>query len=143
LGRLFTGVWRDWTRLPLALYGCLPLMMRLLFDEVRWPHGAIFLIMTSLFLSAGAVAHMRSTSTVQRMLSLLAGLTAAWLVGSLGLAAYWTVPREPHWRPPATWSEATLPMAFGWAIVVAILLAPVVLSLLQRLVPPGARPSHG
>jgi hypothetical protein len=135
LGRLFLGVWHDWTRLSLALYGCLPLLMWFFFDEVHWPHGAIFLVMTSLLLTAGAVAYMRSTSTRHRALSLLAGLTVAWLTGSLGLATYWTVPRDPYWRPPATWSEATLPMAFGWAVVVAILLAPVILSLMHRLVP--------
>ena len=136
MGRLFLGAWRDWTRLSLALYGCLSFVMWILFDEVHWSYAAPFLVMTSLLLSAGALAHMRSESTMRRVLSLLAGLTAAWLVGSAGLTAYWTVPREPTWRPVASWSETTLPMAFGWAIVVAILLVPALLGLLQRAVPP-------
>jgi hypothetical protein len=136
LGRLFIGAWRDWTRLSLALYGCLPFVMWLFFDEVRQPYPIPFLTATSLFLAAGALAYMRSRTAMHRMLSLLAGLTAAWLISSVGLVAYWTVRREPYWRIPPSWSEATLPMVYAWVVVVAILLVPVILSLLRRVAHP-------
>jgi hypothetical protein len=133
LTRLFTGLWCDWTRLSLALYGTLSFVIWVLFDEVHDPYCASFLIVTSLILSAGALAYMRSRTTVRRVLSLVGGLTASWLVSTVGLSAYWHGPRVPG-RAPFHWSGTAVPMAFAWAVVTAILLMPVVLGLLHRVV---------
>ena len=117
------------------MYGVLPFVMCILFDEVHQPYPVPFLIVTSLFLAAGALAYMRSETTVRRLLSLLAGLTASWLVSGVALATYWHGPRVPD-RAPFHWSETAVGMAYGWVMVVAILLVPVILSLLQRAVHP-------
>jgi len=135
LAGLFTGVWRDWTCLSLAVYGVLPFAIWILFDEVHDPYHAIFLIVSSLLLAAGAAAALRSETTSRRMLSLLAGLTASWLVSTVALAAYWHGPRVPG-HAPFHWSETAVPMAIAWAVVVAILFVPVILSLLQRVTRP-------
>jgi hypothetical protein len=134
LARLLAGIWRDWTRLSLALYGTLPFVIWILFDEVHSPYRLPFLIVTSLALAAGALAHMRSTTPGRRMASLLAGLTVAWLVGTAGLSAYWHGFRVPGYAP-LHWSETALPMALAGLVVAAILLVPAVFHLLRRVVP--------
>ena len=94
----------------------------------RWPDVAAVASVAVLTFGL-AVWMMQNTAKGAAILPYLIFLPA-------GLTAYWTVPREPTWRPVASWSETTLPMAFGWAIVVAILLVPALLGLLQRAVPP-------
>jgi len=139
LARLFTGAWRDWTRLSFALYGGLPLALWVLFDEVHRPHPAPYLIVASLCLAAGALAYMRGGTDAGRLLALLAGLTASWLVSTVGLAAYWhgrLVGRGDH--PLDWWSDAARPMAYAWVVVALILLLPLLLGLLRRAV----RPRH-
>ncbi|MGD8793230.1 MAG: hypothetical protein PVF47_11825, partial [Anaerolineae bacterium] len=128
LVRLLAGIWRDWTCLSLALYGTLPFVIWILFDEVHTPYRLPFLIATSLALAAGALAHMQSTTAVRRMASLLAGLTVAWLIGTAGLSAYWHGFRVPGYAP-LHWSETALPMALGGLVVAAILLVPAVFHL--------------
>jgi len=135
LARLCTGAWRDWTRLSLVVYGTLPFVTWMLFDEVHAPYRAVFSILSALLLAAGAVTYLRSETTRNRMLSLVAGLTASWLATTAGLAAYWNGPRVPG-RPPFHWSDTLVPMAIAWAVVAAVLLVPATLSLLQRLARP-------
>ena len=134
LARLFTGIWRDPTRLSLALYGALPFFLWLLFDEVHPPFPVPFLVASALFLAAGAGAYVRAGTSTGRMLALLAGLSVAWLVSTAGLAAYWHGPRVPG-RPPFYWADNVVPMAIAWVVVAAVLLLPLGLSVLQRLVP--------
>ena len=139
LARLFTGAWRDWTRLSFALYGGLPLALWGLFDEVHRPHPVPYLILASLCLAAGALAYMRSGTDAGRLLSLLAGLTSSWLVSTVGLATYWhgrLVGRGDY--PLDWWSDTARPMAYGWVVVALILLLPLLLGLLRRAV----RPRH-
>lgn len=130
--RFVTGAWCDWTRFSFALYGPLPLVMWLLFDEVHPPYPAPYLALSALFLAAGAVAYMRSTTPLKRALSLLAGLTATWLVCTVGLAAYWHGRQVSRMATPFHWWGTAVPMAFAWAVVALVMLAPVMLALLQR-----------
>lgn len=131
LARLFAGAWRDPTRLSLVVYGTLPLVIWVLFDEVHDPYRSSFEIVIAFLLAAGAVAYVRSETTGQRILSLLAGLTVSWIVSTAGLAAYWNGPRVPG-HAPFHWFDSVVPMVLAWAVVAAILLAPASLSLLQQ-----------
>ena len=131
LARLFTGAWRDWSRLSFALYGFLPLALWILYDEVHGPYPAPFLIVASLYLAAGAVAYCRSSTPPARAPSLLAGLTTSWLTITVALSAYWHGPRVPG-RGPFHWSETAVPIALAWVVRVLILLTPLLLGLLRR-----------
>lgn len=131
LARLFTTAWRDWSRLSLALYGTLPLVLWILFGEVHAPYPAPFLAVNALCLAAGAVGQMRSKSAVGAMLSLLAGLTVSWLVTTVALAVYWHGKTLVPGLPAGHWSDSLLPMAIAWLVVAAVLLLPAFLDLLR------------
>lgn len=138
--RFVTRAWHDWTLLSLSLYGGLPLLIWLCFDEVHGPLPAGFQVATSLFLAAGAVAYMRSSAGLGRALSLLAGLSAAWLLTTAGVSAYWHGFHRPYASEPYHWSDNAVPMLVAWPVVALLLLAPVILGLLRRGVQ-WARPS--
>jgi hypothetical protein len=130
LGRILGGTWRDATRLSLALYGTLPLVAGILFDEVRAPYPAPFLALSTIGLAAGALAHMRASATLPRMAALLAGLTASWLVITPALALYWHGRRVGVGAPPLHWTETVMPMALAWIMVSAALLLPALVGWL-------------
>lgn len=119
-----------------ALYGILPRALFITFDEVHRPYPAPFLSLASLCLGGGALAYMRSDTEAHLMLSLLGGLTASWLVSTVGLAAYWHGRQPQQMSAPFHWWGTASPMAMAWVVVAAILLMPVLLSLLRRAVRP-------
>lgn len=133
--RFFAGIWHDWTRLSFALYGTLPFVLWVLFDEVQPTYRLPFLVVTTLCLTGGALTFMRAPTTARRTLSLLAGLTASWLVSTVALSAYWHGPRVPG-HAPFNWPATAVPMAAAGVVVAAFLLVPVVLGLLKRWVQP-------
>ena len=135
LGRLVQDAWRDWTRLSFALYGVLPWLIWILFDEVDRSYYAPFVIVSSLFLALGALATMQARTASGRTLAMLSGLTASWLLSTWALAGYWRSPKVPGY-PPFHWSDSIGPMAVAWVFVVAILLLPALLGLLRRTMRP-------
>lgn len=134
LGGLFTGVWRDWTRLSLALYGALPLPMWAVTDEVHSRFLVPMLLVIGLCLAAGAAVHMRSRTGVSRLLALLGGLALPWLLSSIALAFYWTSTQESWAAGPVSWTEMALPMLAAGAVLLVILAAPALLVVLRRRV---------
>ena len=131
LGRFFTGIWRDWTCLSFALYGTSPFVIWTLFDEVHLPYRLPFLVVSALCLTGGALVFMRAPTPARRALSLLAGLSAAWLISTAALSAYWNGPRVPG-LAPFTWWRTALPMAVAGVVALALLLTPAALGLLRR-----------
>jgi len=123
LGRLFRGIWRDGDRLSLALYGVLPWVIWGGFGEVHNPYSVCFLVVSSLFLAAGAYVHMRSSTAVRRLLALPSGLTASWLLNTVVLTVYW------H-----GWKELRMaaPMVLAWLIMAMALVLPGLAVLVRR-----------
>lgn len=117
---LYQGVWHDWTRLSFGVYGVMPLMLVIAFDDVTPTFRAPYLVASTVVLTAGALAYVRSARTSQRTLALLIGMTLAWGVTTAGVATFWHA---------ATWD-----MLRHWVVLAALILAPVLLGLLRRSV---------
>jgi hypothetical protein len=133
LFRLVMGVWQDWTRLSFGLYGIMPLVVILSFDEVNRRYQLPFLLVLTLVLAGGALAYMRSARTWRRALALLIGLTLSWAVTTVGTAIYWDGRLEPWMRgEPDHWYEIVGRSAIAGTVLVALLLAPALLGLLRR-----------
>ncbi len=132
LRQLPAGVWHDWTRLSFGLYGCLPLIVWLLFDEVTAPYPAPYLAASAVVLAGGALAYVRSARTPQRALALLMGMTLAWGVTTVGVAIYWDGRLMPWMTEPFHWYEQVQPMVITWVVLAALMFAPALLSLFRR-----------
>ena len=131
--QLVTGIWHDWTRLSFGLYGIMPMVVYVGFDEVSAPYTAPCLAASAVILTVGALAYMRSTRTPQRALALLMGMTLALGVGTAANAIYWDGRLEPWMRgEPDRWYEIVGRNAIGGAVLVALMFVPALLSLLRR-----------
>jgi len=132
LRQLVEGMWHDWTRLSFGLYGCLPLVVWLSFDEVTVPYAAPYLAASAVILAVGALAYVRSVRTPQRALALLMAMTLAWGVTTVGMAIYWHG-RQEHWMTePGHWYGVVQGMVIAWGVLAGLTFAPALLSLLRR-----------
>jgi hypothetical protein len=132
--QLVTGIWRDWTQLSFGLYGVMPLLVFLRFDEVIKPYPAPFLAVTTIVLASGALAYMRSAKTWQRALALLLSMTVAGAVATVASSIYW------HWRDeyempwPSHGFETVRQMFAPLGFLMVVMFAPALLGLLRRAV---------
>ena len=129
--QLVTRVWQDWTRLSFGLYGIMPLVVFISFDEVNKGYQLPFMLVLTLVLAGGALAYMRSARTWQRALALLIGLTLSWAVTTVGTAIYWDGRLEP-WGEPDRWYEIVGRNAIAGTVLVALMFTPALLGLLRR-----------
>ncbi len=132
LRQLLERVWHDWSSLSFGLYGCLPLVIWLFFDEVIAPYAAPYLVATSVILAAGALAYVRSARTWQWALALLMGMTLAWGVATVGTATYWHGLQRPWMMEPGHWYGVVQGMVIAWGVLAGLIFAPALLSLLHR-----------
>lgn len=136
LRQLLEGAWHDWTRLSFGLYGCMPLVVWLLFDEVTAPYSAPYLAGSAVILAVGVLAYVRSARTSQRALALLIGMTLSWGVATVGTAIYWDGLQKPWMMEPGHWYAVVQGMVIAWGVLAGLTFAPALLSLLRRRVEP-------
>lgn len=85
----FENGWNDWTRYVFALFGMMPLVNVISFDEIRDSYEIPFQIGLIVLMSFSAVAYLRSTSSTGRALSLLAGVGLCVLIDTIAPILYW------------------------------------------------------
>lgn len=129
---LFQRMRQDWTLLPFALYGIMPFVMFLSFDEYQG--DAPYQIGMGLILLAGLWLYLLYTRPWARMLALGAGITLAMAVEVIG--KWMLVPSQqwPTWFQWHTTQEAieieVVSTACTWLWTMAIVLLPALLGLL-------------
>ena len=136
LGQLFSDIWHDWTRLSFALYGLLPLLLWLFFDEVRPSFRLPYMVAMYVVLAVGALAYLLSREAWRRALALALGTAIALGVETYGGSLYWLQHHEPWmesypqigWDQPRDWLIALV--AIG--TYVAVILSPGLLGLARR-----------
>ncbi|NTU83166.1 MAG: hypothetical protein HGA45_27980 [Chloroflexales bacterium] len=132
---LATGIWKDWSRLTFALYGCLPLAMFALVDEIDGRSQGLLLLTTTLALAAGAWAYLHSATPARGAGALAAGLLAAATLISVGNSVYWGGRFEPWMRDgPPTWYEVAAQGLALTMLAVVLMLAPALLAVIRHWV---------
>lgn len=121
----------DWTSVSFVLYGMLPAMLVLGYDEVH--DNQLMILSSMLILAAGALFHMRSTQLWQRALSLVLGFCLSWGLAAINLANYWSGRQEMWMERAGDWWGTLLPMLYSGGIMLCILLVPWLLSMLKHL----------
>ena len=127
----FTGIWQDWTRLSLALYTFLAFVW-LLYDENHHPYLLLFMLASTLSVSAGVWFFLSSDRVSGRVFSLLAGFVSLMIIGGICEAtwdyrAYYSLPNVPDPWYLTIWRGV---MIFSFYAV--ILLWPALLGWLRR-----------
>jgi len=131
--RFFTGVWRDWTRLSFGLYGLMPLLVWVSFDEVNRSYQFPYLVVSMVLLAGGALAYMRGGRAQERVFALLAGLGLAWTVTTIGVATYWHGRQDFWMREPGNGYQMAGTMLIALVVLGALVLTPAALGFLRRL----------
>lgn len=120
LADLFTQAWEDWTRLTYALYGFMPLLVMVAFDEMDRLYSLRFMIILTLLMCGTALAYLRSRYPWQAVLSLLVGVTLSVAVIIVAPAVYWMTNGWGDVRGPLRAGSAVMGVMFSPALIGAI-----------------------
>ena len=132
LGDLIGGVWRDWTRLSFAVYGLMPFVLVIAFDEMIGDE--LVLVALNIVLALGALVYMRVTQDWQRALVLLLAVLVCWLAATMFAAAYWSVPHAQGLAWVTPWESTVRNMLTMGGGILVVMFAPVLLGLIRRAV---------
>ena len=81
--KFFTNIWNDWTLLTFGMFGFMPLLVAISFDEMDRLFSLYFMIILTIVMSGAAWFYMRAETHRQRMASLLIGILSTTAIGAL------------------------------------------------------------
>ena len=117
--RIGRSILADCTRLSFGMYGALPLLVLLAYDDGRLHDRTPFLALSVLAMLAGALAYARSRRPLHQIGALMAGLTLALAAAGLDQAGFNFA--QLRWLLEA------------WTVTAAFLLAPLLLAATRPL----------
>ena len=122
LFKLFTNIWEDWTRLTFGMFGFMPLLIGIGFDEVDRLYSLPFMVVLTFLMVGTALTYLRSARQWQRVLALLVGIILIATIVTAAPTVYWL---KNGWvNVQRTVMTAT--------VVVAVMFSPVLIGLLRR-----------
>ena len=113
-GRFFTNLWSDLTLITFAMFGFMPLLTFISFDEVDRAYSLPFMVGLTAGMLATVAAYLRSVSPRQRVVSLTIGIVLIIAVNAAAPAAFFGRDGSANLITPA----------IAGLIVSAVLLAP-------------------
>jgi hypothetical protein len=122
LFKLFTNIWEDWTRLTFGMFGFMPLLIGIGFDEVDRLYSLPFMVTLTFLMFGTALTYLRSARQWQRVLALLIGIILIMTIVTVAPTVYWL---ENGWVNV----QGTMMMA---TIIVAVMFSPALIGLLRR-----------
>ena len=117
---LLAGLWNDWTLLSLGIYSFFA-WIGVMYDESHHPYLLVFIIASTLAVSAGAWFYFRQTAAIQRVLSLVTGLIALMAIGGINSATW-------DWRAYYKLPESAYDISLMGVTSIALILALMYLS---------------
>ena len=120
--KLFTNIWADWTLVTFGMFGFMPLLIGIGFDEVDRLYSLPFMVALTFFMVGTALAYLRSTHQWQRVLALLIGIILILTIVAIAPTVYWL---ENGW-------VNVQGVVVGGTIVGLVMFSPVLIGLLRR-----------
>jgi len=74
LRKFFTNIWEDWTLLTFGLFGSMPLLIAVSFDEVDMLYSLYFMVILTLLMVGTAFTYMQRPNQRERITVLLIGI---------------------------------------------------------------------
>ena len=121
-------VWRDWTQLSFAFYTLETTFASIALDETGRLYEFSGQMLMLLVLTAGALGYLRARTMERRFLYLVAGITAIWLIETVGSTFYWS----RCWTAGQSPWQALLALLPVLAVMLAPILAPAGLGVLRN-----------
>lgn len=126
--KLFTNAWEDWTLVTFGMFGFMPLLIALNFDEVDRLYSLPFMVGLTLAMIGTAVLYLCSTQQSHRALILLTSISLITTVAMAGTTLYWL---------ENGWVDILGSVVLG-VVVVAIMFSPALLGVARRYSSPRA-----
>jgi len=129
--KFFRDIWKDWTRLSLALYA-LAGWMSMIYDENHHPYLLVFMLASTLVTAGVAWFFLRSSSIKGRILAIVGGFMIALIIGSICEATwdwheYYGIAKQPTTWYKQVWNRITI--LFFWGV---FLFWPSIVELIRR-----------
>ncbi len=135
LRQLFRGVWQDWTLLSLAIYAFVS-FTSLIYDENHHPYLFAFIAATTIAICLVVWGFLKSDSSWKRVVSLLAGFVAAFVLGNISYATqnyagYYNLPPSP----PQPWYTTAFDGIISWTVLYSgIMYWPALIGLVRHII---------
>ena len=120
--KLFTNIWADWTLVTFGMFGFMPLLIGIGFDEVDRLYSLPFMVASTFLMVGTALAYLRSTRQWQRVLALLIGIILILTIVAIAPTVYWL---ENGW-------VNVQGVVVGGTIVGLVMFSPALIGLLRR-----------
>jgi hypothetical protein len=125
LYRFCENIARDSTCVSFGLFGVMPLVVFIAFDEMDRLYSLVFMIILTVLMIATAVAYLRSRSSLQRLASLAIGTLVTVGVTQGATTGYWA-------RANGLSPSGLITTAMCSGIIILFMLAPALVGLLRR-----------
>jgi len=122
VAKFFTNIWDDWTLLTFGMFGFMPLLAMIGFDEVDRLYSLYFMVFLALLMSGVAWFYIRADTQRRRIVALFIGITLAIAVTVIAHSLYW---EKNGWVFPM--QTATM-----GAIIVLFMFSPAVIGFIHR-----------
>ena len=120
----FTNIWIDWTLLTFGMFGFMPLVIFIGFDEVDRLYSLYFMVILALLMTGMALLYMRANDYRWRVTALLIGIILSTATSVIAPSVYWQ---------KQAWTFPTQSAILG-GIVVLFMFSPALLGLLNRAI---------
>jgi hypothetical protein len=122
LVNLFINAWRDWTLVTFGMFGFMPLLVGVGFDEMDRLYSLPFMFILTLVMAGTVAAYLRSGRPLPQVLALSVGITLIVAVTAIAPTLYWL----EHGYVSVKGMIVTA------ALVMAVMFSPALLGLLRR-----------
>ena len=122
--KFFANIWNDWTLLTFTMFGFMPLLVAISFDEMDRLFSLYFMVILTLVMVGAAWSYLRADTHRGRVIVLLAGILLTTVIAILAPTVYW---QRNGWVNPTG-------MALMGGIVVLVMFSPALIGLIHYLV---------
>jgi hypothetical protein len=98
IGKFFTNIWNDWTLLTYAMFGFMPLLVAIGFDEMDRLFSLYFMVIVAFVMAGAAWFYLRAGTQRGRVIVLLAGIGLTTAITVVAPTLYW---QRNGWVNPA------------------------------------------
>jgi len=123
ISRLFTNIWNDWTLLTFGMFGFMPLLVAIGFDELDRLYSLYFMVLVMLLMSGAAFFYMRANTQRQKVTALLIGILLTTAITVIAPTLYW---QRNGWVNPCG-------MMTTGGVIVLFMFSPVLIGLIRAL----------
>jgi hypothetical protein len=89
IAALFTNIWNDWTLLTFGMFGLMPMVVLIGFDEVNRLFSLYFMVLLTLVMTVTALLYIRVKQHGQRLIALLSGSIVIIVTSIVAPGIYW------------------------------------------------------